>query len=106
MSDPMPVVPYVDYLAIAEEEGVSPIRPAHYAVGQEHEAYKCLRAWGLENDAFLWTVGKYLSRAGKKDDLLQELKKMKWYLDNRIEQLEAQRIEPIFTNSPDFINPN
>lgn len=69
------------------------VRPEHYGVGLPHEAYKCLRAWGLETDAFLWTVGKYLSRAGKKDELLQELKKMKWYLDMRIESLEGENGE-------------
>ncbi len=31
---------------------------------------------------------KYLSRAGKKDSLLQDLKKARWYLDRLISSLE------------------
>lgn len=82
---------YVDYVSLTGTHKIElAVRPEHYGVGKEHEAYKCLRAWGLESDAFLWTVGKYLSRAGKKDELLQELKKMKWYLDMRIESLEGE----------------
>lgn len=81
---------YVDFINLTVDKIEAAVRPDHYGVGKEHEAYKCLRAWGLETDAFLWTVGKYLSRAGKKDELLQELKKMKWYLDMRIESLEGE----------------
>ena len=37
------------------------------------------------------TALKYLSRFGKKDDELQELKKAKWYLDRLIEELENEK---------------
>jgi hypothetical protein len=63
--------------------------PSHYGGDVPHETWKCLNAWGLESDALLWNVVKYLSRAGKKDAVLQDLKKAKWYLDKRIELLES-----------------
>lgn len=46
-------------------------------------------AWGLEADALLWNAVKYISRAGKKGDTLEDLKKARWYLDKRIELMEA-----------------
>lgn len=65
---------------------------AHYGgADNPHETIKCLQAWGLEKDALLWTAGKYLSRAGKKNSetLLKDLKKARFYLDRRIQQLEG-----------------
>lgn len=38
------------------------------------------------DDPLMWQVGKYLLRAGHKDDLVQELKKARWYLERRIRQ--------------------
>ena len=43
--------------------------PAHYGGDVTHEVYKCL------------------SRAGKKGDRLEDLKKARWYLDREIERL-------------------
>jgi len=66
--------------------------PAHYGGDVPHETWKCLHAWGLESDALLWNVVKYVSRAGKKgtgdQSLLTDLRKAKWYLDKRIELME------------------
>lgn len=62
--------------------------PLHYGGDVPHETIKCLEAWGLESDAFLWNAVKYLARAGKKGALLEDLKKARWYLDRRITQLE------------------
>jgi hypothetical protein len=68
--------------------------PQHYGGDVPHEVYKCLRAWGLELDAMLWTAVKYIARAGKKSpDKIQDLKKARWYLDNRIQQLEGEASE-------------
>lgn len=68
--------------------------PAYYG-GKDnpYEAVKVLHAWGLDTDAYLWTVGKYLSRAGKKDgnSLLKDLSKARWYLDYKIRLLEEQQ---------------
>lgn len=68
--------------------------PSHYGgADNPYEAIKVLREWGLDNDAYLWNTGKYLSRAGHKDgnSLLQDLTKARWYLDYKIRLLEEQQ---------------
>ena len=60
--------------------------PAHYGGDNQYEVIKVIEAWGL--DFHLGNTVKYIGRAGKKDDLLQDLKKAKWYLDRKIIQLE------------------
>ena len=69
--------------------------PSHYGGDVPHETYKCLRAWGLENDALIWNAVKYLSRAGKKDSStkIEDLQKSIWYINSRIEQLKEERSE-------------
>lgn len=68
--------------------------PAYYG-GKDnpYEAVKVLHAWGLDTDVYLWTAGKYLSRAGKKDgnSLLKDLSKARWYLDYKIQLLTEQQ---------------
>lgn len=61
--------------------------PAHYGGDVPHEVVKCLEAWGLEKDALLWNVVKYIARAGKKGAAVEDLKKARWYLDRRIKAL-------------------
>lgn len=48
-----------------------------------YEAIKVIRAWDL--NFALGNVLKYVCRAGKKDDALEDLKKAAWYLNNEIE---------------------
>lgn len=65
--------------------------PAHYGgADNPHETIKCLQAWGLHANAYLWNSVKYISRAGKKDAVLQELKKARFYLDFEIKRLEGE----------------
>jgi hypothetical protein len=65
--------------------------PKHYGGDVKHETWKCLNAWGLEQDALIWNAVKYLSRAGKKSaDKLTDLKKAHWYLSKRIELMEKK----------------
>lgn len=61
--------------------------PDHYG-GKDnpYEAIKVVEAWGL--DFHLGNTVKYIARAGKKDGILQELKKARWYLDRKIQNLE------------------
>jgi hypothetical protein len=62
--------------------------PIHYGGDIVHEVYKCLAGWGLvTSSAYLWNAAKYIGRAGKKDDVLEDLKKARWYLDREIERL-------------------
>jgi hypothetical protein len=61
--------------------------PAHY--GGElspYEAIKVIEAWGL--GFCLGNVVKYVSRAGKKGDRIEDLKKAAWYLQREIERGE------------------
>jgi len=63
--------------------------PAHYGgADNPYEAIKVIEAWGLGFG--LGNAVKYISRAGKKRkrDLLQDLKKARWYLDREISHLE------------------
>lgn len=64
--------------------------PAHYGGDVPHEVYKCLRAWGLESDALRWNAVKYIARAGKKNEMREDLKKAIWYLQCRLDQLEGR----------------
>lgn len=61
--------------------------PSHYGgADNPYEAIKVVEAWGLS--FCLGNVVKYISRAGKKGDALEDLKKARWYLDREITNLE------------------
>ena len=69
----------------------SPLRPAHYGCdGNVYEVFNVLEAWGLDKDAYIFNVVKYVARAGKKDQAkeLEDLKKAAFYLDRKIKNLE------------------
>lgn len=74
--------------------------PIHYG-GKEnpYEVIRVLKAWGLDNDAYLWNVAKYIARAGKKDgnSMIQDLEKARWYLDYKIQLLDDSK--PIDTET-------
>ena len=65
--------------------------PAHYG-GKDnpYEVIKVCEAWGLDKDAYLFNVAKYIARAGKKDPQkeLEDLKKALFYLDRKIKNLQ------------------
>ncbi len=63
--------------------------PQHYGGDTVYEVIKVLAAWGLEDDALLWNSAKYIARAGKKGDKLEDLKKAQFYLNRRIAELET-----------------
>lgn len=62
--------------------------PSHYGGDTTYEAIKVIEAWGL--DFALGNAVKYVCRAGKKGEELEDLKKAKWYLERRIKQLEEK----------------
>ena len=67
--------------------------PQHYGgENNTYEVVKVAEAWGLDNDAYLFNVIKYIGRNGKKEGntSLQDLKKAAWYLNRRIQTLEEQ----------------
>jgi hypothetical protein len=69
-----------------------PINPSHYQVaGPIYESIKIIEAWKL--DFKIGNCVKYLLRAPHKENELQDLKKARWYLERRIAELEASRVE-------------
>jgi nicotinamide riboside kinase len=69
--------------------------PEHYG-GEDnpYEVIKVIEAWGL--DFHLGNTVKYIARAGKKDDITQELKKAIWYLERKLAKLEKRNVENKF----------
>ena len=59
--------------------------PTHYTAGGI-ETIDYIEAKQL--NYHLGNVVKYVSRAGKKNEMLEDLKKAKWYLDREIQRLE------------------
>ena len=82
---------YISYMAskINIKEAVK--NPSYYGgVDNPYEVIKVCEAWGLDKDAYLFNVAKYIARAGKKDPQkeLEDLKKAVFYLNRKIENLQ------------------
>lgn len=60
-------------------------KPKHYNKGK-FEAIDVIEDWKLNFN--LGNTVKYISRAGHKDDIIQDLKKSLWYLQREIDRLE------------------
>ncbi len=67
-----------------EDDNSSVIHPQHYG-GKDnpYEAIKVIEAWEVGFN--LGNTLKYISRAGKKDDTIQDLEKALFYLDREIQ---------------------
>ena len=65
-------------------------KPKHYCYGK-YEPKDVIRDWGLNFN--LGSTVKYIARAGRKDDIIQDLKKAKQFLEFEIEALEKERLE-------------
>ena len=61
-------------------------RPSHYAEGRSYEPIDVIADWEL--NYHLGNVLKYISRAGRKQNHLEDLKKARWYIDREIQTLE------------------
>lgn len=68
--------------------------PKHYG-GEEnmYEVVKVCEAWGLDKDAYLFNVVKYVARSGKKnpDKEIEDLEKSLWYLQRKIKNLNIDK---------------
>ena len=62
--------------------------PAHYCYSK-YEPKDVIRAWELNFN--LGSAVKYIARAGRKDDILQELNKAKQFIEFEIEAIERER---------------
>lgn len=62
--------------------------PTYYGGDTAYEAIKVIEAWEL--GFCLGNTVKYIARAGKKGNRLEDLKKARWYLDREIANGERQ----------------
>lgn len=77
-------------MTINKPEAVN--HPAHYGGDDNpYEAIKVIEAWGL--GFCLGNTVKYISRAGKKGDHLEDLEKAHWYLQREIHAIKQKRGE-------------
>lgn len=63
-------------------------RPSHYAEGRQYEPIAVIEDWQL--GYHLGNALKYISRAGRKLDTIEDLRKAVWYLERHIEVLQDQ----------------
>lgn len=69
------------------------IRPAHYREGRKYEPKDVIRDWELNFN--LGSSVKYLSRAGRKGDIIEDLEKAKQFIQFEIDHLKEERKENI-----------
>lgn len=60
--------------------------PSHYVEGRKYEPRKVIHDWGLNFN--LGNAVKYISRAGRKESAVEDLKKAIQYIAFEIEELE------------------
>lgn len=64
--------------------------PSHYGGGDNpYECIKVIEAWQLNFN--LGNTVKYVARAGKKGDLVEDLRKAVFYLQREIDNLESAK---------------
>ena len=73
----------IDKKEVVNKEMVN--HPSHYNMGK-YEAIDVIEDWQLNFN--LGNTVKYISRAGHKDDIVQDLKKALWYLEREIKRIE------------------
>lgn len=61
--------------------------PSHYVGGRTFEPIDVIEDWEL--GFCLGNTIKYISRAGRKDATIQDLRKALWYLSREINRLES-----------------
>lgn len=67
--------------------------PAHYGGDTPHEVIKCLEHWLTPQEfvgALKFNAIKYLARAGRKDNALEDARKAVWYAQRLAQFLESQ----------------
>lgn len=60
--------------------------PAHYCEGREYEPIKVIQDWGLS--FCLGNALKYIARAGRKGDTVQDLEKAMQYIEFEIDRIK------------------
>ena len=62
--------------------------PSHYCEGRKFEPKDVIRDWGLNFN--LGSAVKYLSRAGRKGDIIEDLKKAQQFIQFEIDALSEE----------------
>lgn len=62
--------------------------PSHYVEGRKFEPKDVIRDWGLNFN--LGNAVKYLARAGRKADIVEDLKKAQQYIQFELDAIEAE----------------
>lgn len=60
--------------------------PSHYCDGRRYEPIDVIEDWKLNYNR--GNIIKYCSRAGRKDNELEDMKKCAWYANREVERLE------------------
>ena len=76
--------------------------PSHYAEGRKFEPKDVIRDWGLNFN--LGSAVKYISRAGRKDDIVQDLRKAQEFIQFEIDAIEAERSTEVKPKAPQHSN--
>jgi hypothetical protein len=63
-------------------------RPYHYCFSK-YEPKDVIRGWGLNFN--LGSAVKYIARAGRKDDIIQDLRKAQEFIQFEIDAIEEER---------------
>lgn len=72
--------------------------PKHYTEGRRFEPKDVIRDWMLNFN--LGSALKYIARAGRKGDIVEDLEKAREYLAFEIEALKAERYKEKATHNP------
>lgn len=64
--------------------------PSHYTEGRKYEPKDVIRDWKLNFN--LGSAVKYISRAGRKDDTVQDLKKAQEFIQFEIDAINEERL--------------
>ena len=62
--------------------------PSHYTEGRSFEPVSVIEDWKL--DYHLGNALKYISRAGRKGNIIQDIEKAIWYLRRRLDVEETK----------------
>lgn len=75
--------------------------PSHYTEGRKFEPKDVIRDWDLNFN--MGNAVKYLARAGRKDDKIEDLRKAQQYIQFEIDAIEAEKHKEINKPTADTI---
>ncbi len=72
-----------------EKEHNAISHPSHYCDGRKYEPKDVIRDWGLNFN--LGSACKYISRAGRKGDIVEDLEKAKQFIQFEIDYINSEK---------------